>query len=177
MRVCGSKVFLPQHECFVDGVSQLEGVVTDGQVVLQPERLQHDAVSDRESQTQVITGVTLKGKQRWLLGRGNNNFLRNSGTLPAFWPKEPGTKSSSCTMVTGVIKYFLMVQALFCKRGFLILTLITEDTASCHFILYFWCLTDRAELFLTWILQIVKCSALESDLFAFLEAALCEIQF
>ncbi len=84
MRVCGSKVFLPQHECFVDGVSQLEGVVTDGQVVLQPERLQHDAVSDRESQTQVITGVTLKGKQRWLLGRGNNNFLRNSGTLPAF---------------------------------------------------------------------------------------------
>lgn len=115
MRVCGWKVFLPQHECFVDGVSQLEGVVTDGQVVLQPERLQHDAVSDRESQTQVVAGVTLNGKQRWLLGRfhrRNNNLLRNSGTSSSIRPKEPETKSSSCTMVTEVIKCFLMVQEL-----------------------------------------------------------------
>lgn len=54
----------PQHERFVDGVSELEGVVTDGQVVLQSERLQHDAVSYRESQTQVVAGVTLKGKNK-----------------------------------------------------------------------------------------------------------------
>lgn len=59
-------VFPPHHERFVDGVSELEGVVTDGQVVLQSERLQHDAVSYGESQTQVVTGVSLKGgEQRW----------------------------------------------------------------------------------------------------------------
>lgn len=61
-------VFVPQHECFIDRVSQLEGVVTDGQVVLQSERLQHDAVSYRESQTQVVAGVTWKDKRRWLTG-------------------------------------------------------------------------------------------------------------
>lgn len=69
--------FLPHHECFVHGVPQLEGVVTDGQVVLQSERLQHNAISHWESQTQVITGVTLNGKQSWLLGRfhwGDKNF-------------------------------------------------------------------------------------------------------
>lgn len=77
MRVCDCKLFLPHHECFVHGVSQLEGVVTDSQVVLQSERLQHNAISHWESQTQVITGVTLNGKQSWLLGRfhwGDKNF-------------------------------------------------------------------------------------------------------
>lgn len=54
------QLLLPHHECFVDRVSQLEGVVTDGQVVLQSERLQHDTISDRERQTQVVTGVTFK---------------------------------------------------------------------------------------------------------------------
>lgn len=76
MGVCDCKLFLPHHECFVHRVPQLEGVVTDGQVVFQSERLQHNAVSHWESQTQVITGVTLNGKQSWLLGRFHRgNFM------------------------------------------------------------------------------------------------------
>lgn len=52
----------PHHQGFVDGVPELEGVVTDGQVVLQSERLQHHAVSDRECQPQVVAGITFGGK-------------------------------------------------------------------------------------------------------------------
>lgn len=43
------EVLLPHHEGFVHRVSQLEGVVTDCQVVLQSERLQHDAIPYWES--------------------------------------------------------------------------------------------------------------------------------
>lgn len=47
----------PHHEGLIDGVSQLEDMVADGQVVLQSKGLQHDPVSYRKGQTQVITGV------------------------------------------------------------------------------------------------------------------------
>lgn len=56
------KSSLPRHECFVHRVSQLEGVVADGQVVLKSERLQHNAVPYRKGQAQVIAGVTLSQK-------------------------------------------------------------------------------------------------------------------
>lgn len=55
--LCDFEVLLPHHEGFVHRVSQLEGVVTDSQVVLQSERLQHDAIPYWECQTQVIAGI------------------------------------------------------------------------------------------------------------------------
>lgn len=48
----------PHYESFVDGLSELECMITDSQIVLQSERLQHNTVSYRECQTQVITGIT-----------------------------------------------------------------------------------------------------------------------
>lgn len=62
--MCDSELVLPHHEGFVHGLSQLEGVVTDSQVVLQSERLQHNAISYRESQAQVVAGVTLNEKKK-----------------------------------------------------------------------------------------------------------------
>lgn len=53
-------VLLPHNERLVDGLPQLEDVVADGQVVLQPERLQNHAVSHREGQTEVVAWVTWK---------------------------------------------------------------------------------------------------------------------
>lgn len=67
MRILVWTAFPPHHERFIDGVSQLEGVVTDGQVVLQPERLQHHAVSDRKRQAQVVAGVTWKENRDGLI--------------------------------------------------------------------------------------------------------------
>lgn len=46
----------PHHEGLVDGVTQLEDVVADGQVVLQAEGLQHHAVPHREGQPQLLPG-------------------------------------------------------------------------------------------------------------------------
>lgn len=45
----------------------MEGMVADSQVVLQSERLQYYTISYRESQTQVVTGVTLNGKLQFLM--------------------------------------------------------------------------------------------------------------
>lgn len=42
----------------MDGGSEVENVVTDGQVVLQAERLQHHSVPDREGQPQLLVGVS-----------------------------------------------------------------------------------------------------------------------
>lgn len=50
-------------------------MVTDGQVVLQSERLQHDAVSYWERQTQVVARVTWTRKL--LLGRFNCTVTKN----------------------------------------------------------------------------------------------------
>lgn len=49
---------LPHYKSLVDGLSELECMITDSQVVLQSERLQNNAVSYRERQAQVITGIT-----------------------------------------------------------------------------------------------------------------------
>lgn len=38
----------PPHECLVDGRSKVEDVVTDSQIVLQAEWLQHHSISDWE---------------------------------------------------------------------------------------------------------------------------------
>lgn len=48
----------PYDQRFVDGLAQLEDVVADGQVVLQPEGLEDHAVSDGEGQPQVVARVT-----------------------------------------------------------------------------------------------------------------------
>ena len=48
---------LPPHECLVDGGPQVEDVVADGQVVLQPEGLQHHPVPYREGQPELLVGV------------------------------------------------------------------------------------------------------------------------
>lgn len=61
--MCDYTLLLPHHKCFVHRVSQLEGVVTDGQVVLQSEWLQHNTVPYGKSQTQVIARITLN--QKW----------------------------------------------------------------------------------------------------------------
>ena len=49
---------LPPHEGLVDRGPKVEDVVTDSQVVLQAERLQHHAISDRERQPQLLIGVS-----------------------------------------------------------------------------------------------------------------------
>lgn len=48
---------LPPHEGLVDGRSKVEDVVTDSQVVLQAERLQHHSIPDWERQPQLLVGV------------------------------------------------------------------------------------------------------------------------
>ena len=48
----------PPHEGLVDGGSKVEDVVTDSQVVLQAERLQHHSIPDGECQPQLFVGVT-----------------------------------------------------------------------------------------------------------------------
>lgn len=52
----------PPHERLVDGWSKVEDVVTDGQVVLQAERLQHHPVPDWERQPQLLIGVSWEEK-------------------------------------------------------------------------------------------------------------------
>ena len=52
---------LPPHECLVDGFPQLEDVIADGQVVLQPERRQHHAVADGEGEPQLVLVPWLHG--------------------------------------------------------------------------------------------------------------------
>ena len=55
---------LPPHEGLVDGGPQVEDVVADGQVVLQPEGLQHHPVPHREGQPQLLVGVAWERAHR-----------------------------------------------------------------------------------------------------------------
>lgn len=52
-----TEVALPPHEGLMDGGSKVEDVVTDSQVVLQAERLQHHSIPDWECQPQLFIGV------------------------------------------------------------------------------------------------------------------------
>lgn len=61
MEVEASAVVLPPHEGLVDGGSKVEDVVTDSQVVLQAEGLQHHSIPDRERQPQLLIGVCCEG--------------------------------------------------------------------------------------------------------------------
>ncbi len=56
---------LPPHEGLVDGGSKVEDVVTDSQVVLQAERLQHHSIPDGERQPQLLIGVCWERGKHW----------------------------------------------------------------------------------------------------------------
>lgn len=64
MEVEACAVVLPPHEGLVDGGSKVEDVVTDSQVVLQAERLQHHSVPDWERQPQLLVGVSWKRRKK-----------------------------------------------------------------------------------------------------------------
>lgn len=76
----------------------MEHVVTDGQVVLQAERLQHHSVPDRESQPQLLVGVS------W--GRGESErshfnlsrFCKTSGRRKKGHFKEDARQRRSATL-------------------------------------------------------------------------------
>ncbi len=89
----------PHHKGLIHGVSQLEDVVADSQVVLQSKGLQHHPIPYREGQAQVIAGVSYRQKSFIHISYGKKQkHLINIEDAPRFF-----------FFSTGILDYLLML--------------------------------------------------------------------
>lgn len=95
----------PQHQGLVDGVSQLEGVVADRQVVLQAEGLQDHPIPYWEGQPQLVARATAWEQAEPGLARKRATRL---GRHPA--PRQ-GQWQGDCSHQAGVRHHLLGPQA------------------------------------------------------------------
>lgn len=80
----------PPHERLVHRRPQVEDVVADGQVVLQPERLQDDAVPHWEGQPQLLVVVGCMGGERTLSDPRHRNRFADKPLRLSLAPSHPG---------------------------------------------------------------------------------------
>lgn len=80
---------LPPHERLVHRRSQVEDVIADGQVVLQPEGLQDDAVPHWEGQPQLLVVVGCVGGERTLSDPRHRRHLADKRLRRSLVPCHP----------------------------------------------------------------------------------------